>query len=58
MGRNASIMHTSGTGKQEITDQYSFEKKITKKNLIDNSINDTGMKTEFDREGNKLCIIS
>ena len=39
MGRNASIMHTSRTGKQEITDQYLFKKKIAKNNLINNSNN-------------------
>ena len=42
MGRNASIMHTSRTGKQEITDQYLFKEKIAKKNLINKSINVRG----------------
>ena len=42
MGRKASIMHTSRTGKQAITDQYLFKKKITKKNLINNTINIRG----------------
>ena len=42
MGRKASIMHTSRTGKQEITDQCLFKEKIAKKNLINNSINIRG----------------
>ena len=45
-------------GSKRLQINIHSRKKIKKKNLINNSINDTGMKTEFDREGNKLCIIS
>ena len=52
MGRNASIIHASRKGKQDITDQFLFKKKLQKRTLLI-----YGMKTEFDREGNKLCIM-
>ena len=44
-------LHVKGS-KIYITDQYLFKKKLQKRTLLI-----YGMKTEFDREGNKLCIM-
>ena len=34
MGRNASIILTSRKGKQDITDQYLFKKKLEKRTFL------------------------